>query len=131
MNFLIVLTRTSKQIPGTPLPKETLLVIILAYPGSGNEEPVKRITTICRKTSSFWLWFETLKRTNSWWNEIRKGTNKKATKTVQSSVFKEDIIKGQHSDADLKVIRRWLEKDSKPDWKEISRHGPTVKGYWM
>jgi len=55
-------------------------------------------------------------------------TNKKATKitVVDSSVSNEDIIKGQRSDYDLKASKRWLEKDLKPDWQEISRRGPTV-----
>jgi len=47
-------------------------------------------------------------------------------------VSKEDIIKGQHSDPDLKVIRKCNHfKDLKSDWQEISRHEPTVKGYWL
>jgi len=60
-------------------------------------------------------------------------TNKKATATsvVENSGSKEDIIKGQRSDPVLKVIRGWLEKDLKPDWQEICRYGPTVKGYWL
>jgi len=64
-------------------------------------------------------------------NQIRKVTNKEVTKTVRSSVSKEDIMKKQRSDSGLKVIRTWLEKDWKPDWQEISRYGPTVKGYWL
>jgi len=63
--------------------------------------------------------------------QIAKVTDKEATKRVKSSVSKEDISKGQRPDPDLKVIRTWLENDLKPDWQEISRHGPTVKGYWM
>jgi len=63
--------------------------------------------------------------------QILKVTDKEATKRMKSSVSKEDIIEGQRLDPDLKVIRTWLEKDLKPDWQEISRHGPTVKGYWL
>jgi len=39
--------------------------------------------------------------------------------------------KGQTLDPDLKVIRSWLEMVWKPIWQEISRPGPTVKGYWL
>jgi len=64
-------------------------------------------------------------------SQIAKVTDKEATKKVKSSVSKVDIIKGQRPDPDLKLIRTWLEKDLKPDWYEISRHGPTVTGYWL
>jgi len=59
-------------------------------------------------------------------------TNKEATDltALDNIGSKEDIIKRQRSDPDLKVIRKWLENDLKLDWREISRHGPTVKGWW-
>jgi len=41
-------------------------------------------------------------------SQIAKVTDKEATKRMKGSVSKEDIIKGQHSDSDLKVIRRWI-----------------------
>jgi len=49
--------------------------------------------------------------------QIAKVTDKDATKRVKSSISKEDIIEGQRSDPELKVIRTWFEKDLKPDWR--------------
>ncbi|KAJ8912305.1 hypothetical protein NQ315_017338 [Exocentrus adspersus] len=44
---------------------------------------------------------------------------------------KDRLREEQGCDKDLRIVRQWLDSGVPPKWQEISRHGPTVKGYWL
>lgn len=42
-----------------------------------------------------------------------------------------DLEIEQSVDADLKVVKPWLEEGLRPDWQEIAGCNHIIKGYWL
>ncbi|KAJ8946775.1 hypothetical protein NQ318_018984 [Aromia moschata] len=43
---------------------------------------------------------------------------------------RDELLRDQENDPNLKPIVNWKKEDRKPTWKEVSRYSPTVKSYW-
>ncbi|KAJ8956804.1 hypothetical protein NQ318_014218 [Aromia moschata] len=43
---------------------------------------------------------------------------------------RDELLRDQENDPNLKPIVNWKKEDRKPTWEEVSRYSPTVKSYW-
>ncbi|KAJ8944260.1 hypothetical protein NQ318_013672 [Aromia moschata] len=43
---------------------------------------------------------------------------------------RDELLRDQENDPNLKPIVDWKKEDRKPTWEEVSRYSPTVKSYW-
>ncbi|KAJ8957178.1 hypothetical protein NQ318_007739 [Aromia moschata] len=43
---------------------------------------------------------------------------------------RDELLRGQENDPNLKPIVDWKKEDRKPTWEEVSRYSPTIKSYW-
>ncbi|KAJ8948302.1 hypothetical protein NQ318_020789 [Aromia moschata] len=49
---------------------------------------------------------------------------------VKDDWQRDELLRDQESDPNLKPIVNWKKEDRKPTWEEVSRYSPTVKSYW-
>ncbi|KAJ8948307.1 hypothetical protein NQ318_020794 [Aromia moschata] len=49
---------------------------------------------------------------------------------VNDAWQRDELLKDQENDPNLKPIVNWKKEDRKPTWEEVSRYSPTVKSYW-
>ncbi|KAJ8915715.1 hypothetical protein NQ315_000649 [Exocentrus adspersus] len=62
---------------------------------------------------------------------VRSVTDKTGNDDPEMTPTKDRLREEQGCDKDLRIVRQWLGSGVRPKWQEISRHGPTVKGYWL
>ncbi|KAJ8914888.1 hypothetical protein NQ315_014901 [Exocentrus adspersus] len=94
-------------------------------------EPVAKVTKLNPglKSADHTTSPDVLQSFKKTWNHLSEEEMRKASRFMTPT--KDRLREEQGHDKDLQLVRQWLDSGVRPKWQEISRHGPTVKGYWL